>query len=550
MPKQNEAEMVPASSDAKVENPRLKIITTGDVFFERYLWSRSHRETTKLPYVWPEELRSARSSVTRREYGGAILHSKIIRHYLNRKPSRDQKTPLYNEENVCCLPSEIEYRALCSNNPYPPLATMLHELKPVSESVDGMATAWRIERCFGVVTPAVPFDDLDDDTAENRKWNIFPLKQIEDDCKADELYWTAIRSLISLISNTGKPEVSEPTVVVINDRDIAELSTNEYSSRTWMKHFFEFLGSCKSQQDNQKDKASSTIPNPDWELSEIGILNKIRVQIKSREAKIHADSLKCSEFLPVGASKLTPEFGKEPREVSEEAKRQVQLICEQEISQLNQLMAAAKDRIRKIVEDFIKIENSFATHENLLILWHTRHFTVQEDPSGDSDASRKGCDSHYRNAIYEFLVRAGLVNSTIMLVNHMCLREAGVELRFDQSYESSIRNILGSLGNPDVKRLLCFPQILIRYDYGVMHLTCKNGSLTGLDIHGLLSGPYRFEPSRYGMVTGTMPLFSAAIIDELHHFIQTPGKTIRQFLDECSVVTDPSILHSTQLDRD
>lgn len=518
---------------------QLQVITTGDVFIERYLWNKPQSDSVNLPYVWPEELRSAQNSATRREYGGAVIHSKIIRNYLNKDRST-KKEPRFTEENVFCLPREEFYKKICRGKPYPPLAVMLHELRPVGESVDGMATAWRIERCFGVVSPADNFDELTDNSISFKQKGIEPIEQLQMEIEADSAYWGAIEDLLCQLSpleqvpsdlskGSNKSGSYKPTVIVINDRDIADEGNREYSTRTWMKHFFQFVEAFKTKL--QAKEGSIDELNRQWGSANCGIVKRLQDQIDWRREEFSEDD--------------------SPKGVQSSEKAQA-IQLKKEVDELEKLLDQVKSRIQEKAQSFGSREKNIREHDksNLLVIWHTRHFTVQTDDRSENVPHTDGYSYHsqYKNAIYEFLDRCGLVKSTIMLVNHMCLREAGIELRFDQSYESSVRNVIASLGNSDVGRLLQFPQVLIRFDYGVMHLTTSNGRLTGLDIHGLLSGPYRFEPSRHGMVTGTMPLFSAAIIEEVSRYVEG-GKSIKQFLDDCSQVKDPTILNSTRLDR-
>ncbi len=378
----------------------LNVFVTGDVFYERYLWNTSNINSTTTPYVWPEELRAAKSSSSIRELGGAILQKKIVEAYLKvdfnglKKPG----API----NVRSFPDEQQYKAICNKCSEPPIAVMLHELTPFPSNgaKDEQNSAWRINRCFGMLSYA-DREELSDAT-----------KGI------DQLSKSSIKELIDSIL-----AADAPTVLVINDRDTSDNSKRDHSARAHLK-------------------ATRKIWGP------------------------YADS----------------------------------------------------------------IANNPSIREKTIIIWHTRHKITSE------------------NAFYDFIKQANLESNTIVILNHMCLRESGVEIRFDQSYESSIRNLLESLSDKDVKALLHFPQILIRFDYGLLHLTANRGQLIGLDIHGLLNGPYRFETDKYGAVTGTTPIFISAIVREAANFV-AQGHSLPDFLKACGKVVDPTILHSTPLDR-
>ncbi len=392
-PKVNTA---PESSQQSI----LDVVVTGDVFFERYLWNTSNINSTTTPYVWPEELRAARSSSSVRELGGAVLQKKIIEAYL-KVPLRGMTVPPL-KLNVQNFPTEDQYKAICDTCSEPPIAVMLHELTPfpLNSRKDDIESAWRIKRCFGMLSYA------------NRK------ELAEATHKIDDLSKSSIKNLVS-----GIVQSVNPTILVINDRDISDNVKRDHSARS------------------------------------------------------HLDSTR-DEWAP-----LTEAIAKDP-----------------------------------------------SVRERLLIVWHTRYPITNG------------------NAFYDFIKSADLQSNTLVIINHMCLRESGIEIRFDQSYESSIRNMLESLSDNDVKALLHFPQILIRFDYGVLHLSANRGQLVGLDIHGLLNGPYRFETDTYGAVTGTTPIFIATIIREASEFLKE-GKTLQEFLTACGKVVDPTILHSSPLDR-
>lgn len=179
----------------------------------------------------------------------------------------------------------------------------------------------------------------------------------------------------------------------------------------------------------------------------------------------------------------------------------------------------------------------------LLVVWHTRHGVFTE------------------NAIADILLSKPFARRTLAVLNYNCLRDAGVPLRFNCSYESSIRLLLDSLSHPVVQRLLHFPHVLIRFDYGLLHLsTDEHGNVCGLDIHGINAGPYAFLASRHGIMTGNTPLLIGAVLRELC-CQKRKGQSIQEFLDDCSRVTPigqeksffgvqhPTITNNTPIDR-
>jgi hypothetical protein len=202
---------------------------------------------------------------------------------------------------------------------------------------------------------------------------------------------------------------------------------------------------------------------------------------------------------------------------------------------------AERSNTRELFEDALQslpnnwMDSDTARKDNLLILWHAREPLFKGNPVG------------------EFLLQSNLALVTIPIINHNCLRDHGVPLRFDTSYESTIRTLLDSLSHDTIDALLRFPHIIIRFDYGFLHLTTRRpGELRGLDIHGLNAGPYRVNPQRHGIMPGMTPLLLASIIAELVDFIHdtnNPSPTVATFLRRCARYTHPTLCNSTPLDR-
>jgi hypothetical protein len=168
----------------------------------------------------------------------------------------------------------------------------------------------------------------------------------------------------------------------------------------------------------------------------------------------------------------------------------------------------------------------------LLILWHTRH------------------PIHDKNFLATFLQHPEYAARTIPIVDYLCLRDHGVPLRFDTSYESSLKSLLASIHHPVISYLLQFPHVLIRFEYGVMHLTAANGALIGLDIHGVNAGPYDSPPNKHGIITGRTPLLISAILREIClYYTVHKSDCLSQFLKDSSVITHPTVLNGQPLDR-
>ncbi|MCD4728434.1 MAG: hypothetical protein K8R46_12275 [Pirellulales bacterium] len=191
----------------------------------------------------------------------------------------------------------------------------------------------------------------------------------------------------------------------------------------------------------------------------------------------------------------------------------------------------AKTNIRTMFNDICKkakqLHFELPEQDKLLILWHTR------SPLFDKD-----------NQLATFLSQRELAKVTIPIINCNCLRDEGVPLRFDISYESVIEQLLASADNHRVmKQLLKFPQILIRFDYGVLHITTNGeGEITGLDIHGLNDGPYHFT-GRRGIVFRTTTLLIWSILREVCQC------GVSNFLKKSKKVVHPTLRNNTPLDR-
>lgn len=119
-------------------------------------------------------------------------------------------------------------------------------------------------------------------------------------------------------------------------------------------------------------------------------------------------------------------------------------------SRLRSLMQLRPADVEEVVRNFQSSVN------HLLIIWHVRQPMLGRNPIAHILESNPD-----------------LARVTVPIVNYQCLREAGVPLRFDLSYESSIRTLLDHVEHSAVQKLLVFPHVIIRFDYGMFHLTIK-----------------------------------------------------------------------------
>jgi hypothetical protein len=191
------------------------------------------------------------------------------------------------------------------------------------------------------------------------------------------------------------------------------------------------------------------------------------------------------------------------------------------------------------------------------------------------------------NKFYNAIISSQSRHNTMVVINQQCLRDEGVNIRFDVSFEHTFRDLLAfSQHHPVLKRLLQFPQILIRYDYGVLHITndllgsdqdsddSANNNVSriiSVDAHSMIGGPFYLSAQQHGMMTGRTFLLVAALVGEIARWFR--GKPSRRLVDllwmegvqnhiDSQMIVKgkdkkaqrrsleiPSILHSTLIDK-
>ena len=157
-----------------------------------------------------------------------------------------------------------------------------------------------------------------------------------------------------------------------------------------------------------------------------------------------------------------------------------------------------------------------------LIIWHIR------------------APQDQKNSFARQLAESRSRKHTIVIVNQQCLRDEGVNIRFDMSYEHTFSDFLSfSRKHYLLKSFLRFPQLLVRFDYGVLHITsgdnldpAKHVQGTGVgvtkiesvDIHGLVGGPFYISPQRFGMMTGRTFLLVSSLVGEIARWYFRDGQ--------------------------
>jgi hypothetical protein len=185
-----------------------------------------------------------------------------------------------------------------------------------------------------------------------------------------------------------------------------------------------------------------------------------------------------------------------------------------------------------------EIELIGRSEQDVLLIWHTR------SPLFPSD-NKSG-------ALSRFFLEDHVARRTIPIISDRCLREEGVKLRFDVSYESSLKDLIAARKHPVIKKLMQFPHALIRFDYGIVHVTNSGGEAVGLDLHAFASGNYLSPATKQGVVQGMTPLLVGAILREVVKSCEDHGKAaggVKSFLDKINGSLHPTVLHNTPLDR-
>jgi hypothetical protein len=209
--------------------------------------------------------------------------------------------------------------------------------------------------------------------------------------------------------------------------------------------------------------------------------------------------------------------------------------------------ASARSAFTKILKQYLKNNPNGKpgdlvnpNEQDLLLIWHTRSplFPVEEKHGG---------------ALGKFFLEKHVAMRTIAIVSDRCLREEGVKLRFDVSYETTLQDLItASKTNPVIKKLMKFPHALIRFDYGIVHMTSVGGTAVAVDLHAVASGNRLSAATKQGVVQGLTPLLVGAILREVVNSCVKHGGAadgVRRFLEQINRSVHPTALHNTPLDR-
>ena len=453
-----ETAALPTQSISIKKEARVRIIVTGDVFEEQYIWRDVETAVgSELPFTSPDELRTANPSRTKREPSGAILHCKIFKEMLekwsfNSKIDQNdfeiESVGLFNSEPTTTVENGKSRDSIEAHpgeaNPY---ALYMHELAPFPriafENESHRDYVWRIKHSYGRVTRIPDPTLLPADEAEERAHKQEELNHnAEEDRNVIHTQDVIMNGAFTALENKVK-SLDTPTVVVISDRNVFD--------RRDLRHKMTTDG-----EDTARNK-----------FEEFSFRESLRQQL---------------------------------------------------------------DKIKLATND------AAGNLDNLIVLWHTR-FPILKNPIARL-----------------FQEYDKLTSATIPIISYHCLCQEGIPLRFDMSFESSIRVLLESAQHELVRMLLRFPHVLIRFDYGILHMVNKNGRLAGLDVHAFNGGFQRFDTQRQGMMVGTTPLIIAALLREIiDHRKESDTNTFKSFLSgphiDSDANTPPSILANTRIDR-
>ena len=224
---------------------------------------------------------------------------------------------------------------------------------------------------------------------------------------------------------------------------------------------------------------------------------------------------------------------------------------------------------RECEKELSSLITTLETHkpeQDILIIWHvhTPHFS----PKGTTTFADK-------------LRRSLLKYHTIVVINQQCLRDQGVNVRFDVSYEHTFSDLIDFADNQLLHSLLGFPQVLVRFDYGVLHICTDTNrpreavdaiwQLQSVDVHGMIGGPFYISHKKFGMTTGRTFLLVLSLLSEISRWFSSDPKVVladvfrmegiskcfngleqrseMQWVHPMADIKEPSILRSTVIDQ-
>jgi hypothetical protein len=252
-------------------------------------------------------------------------------------------------------------------------------------------------------------------------------------------------------------------------------------------------------------------------------ITKSRGEIRSASA---ADAVK--NRIPESLKELEKQTRRWLQKQQENADPMVAVICDRNAVKSGLPESSARKVFANVVQDaqaLLKVKD-----KALLILWHTRSPLLDKE-----------------DKLAQFFLNDA-AHCTIPIISDACLRQEGVTLRFDVSFEASIRDFLSSSNADIIRKLQSFPHVLIRFEYGILHLTSQQGKLVGMDVHSIAEG--NIFASK-GIVEGMTPLLVASLLREIvaMHVAESTDNAIERFQAKSKAYLHPTMLNNTPIDR-
>jgi hypothetical protein len=494
------------------DNASLHVIAMGDVFVERFLWAGAPKNqgVPQTPYTWPDELRSRAYSETYVELSGTPLHRDIYDKFLTAASEASNAAERQLEQGAGSEISKTGDEEAASTLPQ----TLVEAIPSRANVADA------------ILNDLFPGDPKAVEALSNLGSN--------DHKREREMLESALTRFKESFTTTPFPldGTRSPFPVYLHELKPfplvgTGLAGGEQKAERKVWRIFESQGEVRSSithvggGDRGGDPAASESPSAIRSLHET-----LRQLVIKRVVEISGPTVivLCDRNAHKGGGE---------KDNGKETDKSIRGVLKGDGETFAQRMReAVAGRERQL-------------QHNVLVLWHTRH------------------PFHSGNAIADFLaVSRDRRRRVIPIVNAQCLRDAGVPLRFDVAFERTARELIAATEHDAIAFLLRFPHAIIRFDYGVIHLSAEDGDLKALDIHAFNAGSYAAAPTRHGMVTGMTPLLVCAILSEIQSSITARAKSTVTYgtspLDDILSLNEegrlieqehPTIQYSTRLDR-
>ncbi len=121
--------------------------------------------------------------------------------------------------------------------------------------------------------------------------------------------------------------------------------------------------------------------------------------------------------------------------------------------------------------------------------------------------------------IWKIVSKHELWSNTIFVCNHECLRDAGINVRFDSSFETMLTALLTQSENhPLLKQLMQFRHLVVRFDVGVLHIQRKEkmpSQFETIDVHFRNFAIDERDARIWGAIDGSTLLLVSTLAHEI-----------------------------------